>query len=49
VPAGGTPPPELPLPHPQFDDLQPTTADRRIAPCSHQKRLDFLILFILSV
>ena len=35
------------LPPPQF--LQPTTADISMAPCSHQKRLDFLIFDILSV
>jgi hypothetical protein len=35
------------LPPEQF--LQPATAANRIAPCSHQKRLDFFILDILSV
>lgn len=35
------------LPPPQF--LQPIAADSRMAPCSHQKRLDFIILDILSV
>jgi hypothetical protein len=40
-------PPQLPPEQPEF--LQPTTADRRIAPVKHKKRLDFLILVILSV
>jgi hypothetical protein len=39
--------PQLPLL--QQLDLQPTTADKRIAPDSHKKRLEFLILDILSV
>lgn len=44
MPLGGGEPlgPDGPqLPPPQF--LQPITADNRMAPCSHQKRLDFLI------
>ncbi len=40
--------PQLPPPLVQFL-LQPITAESRMAPCSHQKRLDFLIFDILSV
>jgi hypothetical protein len=48
---GGPPIPpgaQLPPPFVQFL-LQPIAADSRMAPCSHQKRLDFLIFDILSV
>jgi len=40
-------PPQLPPEQPEF--LQPTTADRSIMPAKPKKRLDFLILVILSV
>jgi len=39
--------PQLPLL--QLLDLQPTTADNTIAPDRHKKRLDLIILDILSV
>ncbi len=41
-------PAQLPPEQAEFD-LQPTTADRRIMPAKPKKRLDFLILVILSV
>jgi hypothetical protein len=40
--------PLVPLVQQEFD-LHPTTADSRIAPCSHQKRLAFFITEFLSV
>lgn len=47
-PTTGAPPGPPQLPElPQF--LQPITADTRMAPCSHQRRLDFRIRNILFV
>lgn len=44
------PPPGAQLPPPLVQFLlQPIAADSKMAPCSHQKRLDFLIFDILSV